>query len=263
MLFDFFFIRRELDAESNDNDKDNMNNMNINFAGPAEADAAYEGVIEYLPIRARVNETPRQAAWRLAPTLTDAVKAKLRLAGIDANTGRYRLAAVQYDNERGHYAHLFFGMLRIRENDLAIRELAHFTFDGHTLTTRENGRVIVNNDQLNRLHVELDRERERSRGAEQEAQLKRERTRRVEDELADERRTSQEARRQLAKQRETSIKLETKVAALELDIAAHRLMARTRASPPTPPSPPAPPTTIASHYGSLHALAPATTTRAP
>ena len=36
------------------------------------------------------------------------------------------------------------------------------------------------------------------------------------------------------------MKLESKVAALELDIAAHRLMARTRASPPTPPSPPAP-----------------------
>ena len=73
----------------------------------------------------------------------DAVKTKLNLAGIDANSGRYRLAVVQYDEDHGYYAHLFFTMLRIRDNDMAIRELAHFAFDGHTLTIRENGRVIA------------------------------------------------------------------------------------------------------------------------
>ena len=93
---------------------------NNNFAGPAEADVAYEGVLEYVPIRARFNETPIQAAWRLAPAIKDAVKARLRLAGIDANSGRYRLAAVQHDEIHGYYAHLFFAMLRIRENDAAV-----------------------------------------------------------------------------------------------------------------------------------------------
>ena len=179
------------------------NNININFAGPAEADAAFE----YIPIRARVNETPRRAAWRLAAVVIDAVKTKLNLAGIDANSGRYRLAAVQYDEDHGYYAHLFFAMLRIRDNDMAIRELAHFAFDGHTLTTRENGRVIVNNEQLDRINAELDRERERARGVEREAQLERERTRRIENELADARRTEQESLRREQKQRETIRKL--------------------------------------------------------
>ena len=243
-----------LDAENNDN----MNNFNINFAGPAEADAAYEGIIEYVPIRARVNETPKRAAWRLAAVVIDAVKAKLNMAGIEANSGRYRLAAVQYDEDHGYYAHLFFTMARIRENDLAIRELAHFMFEGHTLTTRENGRVIVNIEQLNRVNAELAREREHTRAIEREAQLERERKRRVEKELAESRLAEQEGLRREEKQRETISKLEAKIAAIELDIAAHRLMARTRASPPAPPT-----TTIPSHYGSFHALAPASTTRAP
>ena len=118
-------------------------------------------------------------------------------------------------------------MLSIRDNDMAIRELAHFNLNGHTLTRRENSRVIVNNDQINRLYTELDRERERTLRVEQEAKIERERTRHVEDELEGERR--KEACRQLAKQRETSMKLE--VAALELDIAAHRLIATTTRAP--------------------------------
>ena len=39
----------------------------------------------------------------------------------------------------GHYAHLFFGMLRFRENDFSL----------NVLTTLENCRIIIKNDQLN------------------------------------------------------------------------------------------------------------------
>ena len=230
-------------------------NININFAGPAEADVAYEGIVEYVPIRSRANETPKQAAHRISPVLIDEVKGKLRLAGLDTQ-GRFRLAAVSYDDYHGHFAHLFFTLAKIRDNDRAIRELAHLTFQGNVLTTRENGRVIMNNDLLTRANEELSREREQTR-------RERERTGRAEDQLADSRRSEQEGLRREQKQRETITKLEAEVAGLKLDLAAHRLMATTRATPPTPPSPQAPPTTIVSHYGSLHALAPASTTRAP
>ena len=74
-----------------------------------------------------------------------------------------------------------------------------------------------------------------------EVQLERERKRRVEKELAESRLAEQEGLRREEKQRETISKLEAKIAAIELDIAAHRLMARTRASPPAPPTPPAKP----------------------
>ena len=137
----------------------------IDNATPNDADAAYEVIMEFVPMRVnydkgRPTQTPDQALESTRGRLFDQVRAVLKRSGLDGQSGRFRLGQHQGDARRGYFAHFYFCLKRIRDNDLAAVALRGFRFDGVECNVKTNGRVIVDNEIEQRAAQAIERERE-------------------------------------------------------------------------------------------------------
>ena len=151
----------------------------IDNATPNDADAAYEVIMEFVPMRVnydkgRPTQTPDQALESTRGRLFDQVRAVLKRSGLDGQSGRFRLGQHQGDARRGYFAHFYFCLKRIRDNDLAAvarqDERAQRQVSSQVeCNVKTNGRVIVDNEVEERTAQAIEREREKKEEAERRA----------------------------------------------------------------------------------------------
>ena len=209
----------------------------LDTATPQEADAAYELVIDAVPMTFEsVHESALEAKERTRDHLRKALIGKLERAGIDAKDGRYRLSRLRMAHG-AHFADMHFCMARIFDNDRAAIVVRRFQFDGVDLYTRVNGRVIVNREELDQAREDVRQLHERLAAADKRVALAQTNEQHayalvdvVERAKADSERERDGERREVARLQKELAAKDTTIATLQMDLEVYREERRRRAA---------------------------------